>query len=344
MAPPIQSRKEPPWAVVVLLLIFFFPIGLYLLYQKLSAPPIGRSGGITFLIIGFVFFALAVIDIGERTLGWSHDGRVVTDSLFASVFYTAVSLISGLLCFMAAGMLFKKRRDYQLYAPFLFGHVTTSLDAVAQALSRDYLRVCRDLQRLINAGCLSSAYIDYSHRLFVFSRHWLASPPPPPSILSKEDATIGEEPDEADGVDSAALLTRIRELNETIRHPQLSNRIWQIEGLCRKIFQVVESQPEKQTQIRTFMQYYLPATLRLLDTYAQLESQQVHGENIDSAMRRVETMADTLAEAFKKQLDLLFSGEALDVSAEIRVLETMLARDGLTGSSPFSNPPDSEPS
>ena len=108
MAPPIQSRKEPPWAVVVLLLIFFFPIGLYLLYQKLSAPPIGRSGGITFLIIGFVFFALAVIDIGERTLGWSHDGRVVTDSLFAAVFYTAVSLISGLLCVMAAGMLFKK--------------------------------------------------------------------------------------------------------------------------------------------------------------------------------------------------------------------------------------------
>ncbi len=51
MAPPIQSRKEPPWAAVVLLLIFFFPLGLYLLYQKLSAPPIGRSGGTTFLII-----------------------------------------------------------------------------------------------------------------------------------------------------------------------------------------------------------------------------------------------------------------------------------------------------
>ena len=341
MAPPTQSRKGPSWAAVVLLLIFFFPIGLYLLYQKLSAPPIGRSGGITFLIIGFVFFALAVIDIGERTLGWPHDGRGGTDSLFASVVYTAVALISGLLCFLAAGMLFKKRHDYPLYAPYLLGHVTTSLDEVAQALSRDYLRVCRDLQRLINAGCLSSAYIDYSHRLFVFSRHWLASPPPPPSISSKED-DAEEEPNGADGIDSAALLARIRELNETIRHPQLSNRIWQIEGLSRKIFQVVESQPEKQPQIRAFMQYYLPATLRLLDTYAQLESQQVHGENIDSAMRRVETMADTLAEAFKKQLDLLFSGEALDVSAEIRVLETMLARDGLTGSSPFSDPPDSK--
>ncbi len=342
MAPQTQSRKAPPWAVVVLLLIFFFPIGLYLLYQKLSVPPIGRSGGITFLIIGFVFFALAVIDIGERTLGWSHDGRVVNDSLFASVFYTAVSLISGLLCFMAAGMLFKKRRDYQLYAPFLFGHVTTSLDAVAQALSRDYLRVCRDLQRLINAGCLSSAYIDYSNRLFVFSRQWLASPPPPPTVVSEEEEA--EEPSgDPDGTDSAVLLARIRELNETIRHPQLSNRIWQIEGLSRKIFQVVESQPEKQTQIRAFMQYYLPTTLRLLDTYAQLEAQQVHGDNIDSAMRRVEAMADTLAEAFKKQLDLLFSGEALDVSAEIRVLEAMLTRDGLTGDNPFSPPPDPNP-
>lgn len=105
---------------------------------------------------------------------------------------------------------------------------------------------------------------------------------------------------------------------------------------------MVESQPEKQPQIRSFMQYYLPATLRLLDTYSALEAQRVRGETIDEAMRGVEEMAGTLAEAFKKQLDRLFTGEALDVSAEIRVLETMLRRDGLMGDDPFSAPPDTK--
>lgn len=85
-----------------------------------------------------------------------------------------------------------------------------------------------------------------------------------------------------------------------------------------------------------------PATLRLLDTYSALEAQRVRGETIDEAMRGVEEMAGTLAEAFKKQLDRLFTGEALDVSAEIRVLETMLRRDGLMGDDPFSAPPDTK--
>ena len=336
MPPRVQNRKEPAWSAVVLLLIFFWPVGLYLLYRKLSIPPISRQGGVALLIVGTVFAAFGVLDIIKRTTGWPPSlGE--TDFFFSSVFYTGVSVGIGLICLLAGGMLLHKRRVYQRYAPFLLGHVTTSLDAVAQAWSRDYLRVSRELQYLINAGCLSSAYLDYTHRLFVFSRQWLPSPPPPPSGSGK-GLPVGTPEDP----DAAQLLDRIRALNETIRDPQLSNRIYQIEGLCEKIFQVVESQPEKQPQIRSFMQYYLPATLRLLDTYSALEAQRVRGETIDEAMRGVEEMAGTLAEAFKKQLDRLFTGEALDVSAEIRVLETMLRRDGLMGDDPFSAPPDTK--
>lgn len=330
------NRKEPAWSAVVLLLVFFWPVGLYWLYRKLSVPPISKKGGLALLIVGVVFVCMGILDILKRTTGWPPDiGE--TNFLFSSVFETGISLGVGLLCILLGGMLLKKRHMYQRYAPFLLGHVTTSLDTVAEALSCDYLRVGRDLQYLINAGCLSSAYIDYTHRLFVFSRQWLPSPPPPPGVPQPEPA-----PGTPEDPDAARLLGRIRELNETIRHPQLSNRIYQIEGLCEKIFKVVESQPEKQSQIRSFMQYYLPATLRLLETYSGLEAQQVRGETIDEAMRDVEEMAGTLAEAFKKQLDRLFAGEALDVSAEIRVLETMLRRDGLMGDDPFSVPPESK--
>lgn len=328
-----SGRADPSWLAVILLLVLFWPAGLYLLYRKFSVPPFGR-GGVVFLLIGFAFTGIAALDILKRATGWPPV-RGDAGFLLSSPVYTAVALAAGLLCFVAAGLLLQRRRDYRLYTPFLLGHVTTSLDAVADALSRDYLRVCRDLQRLINTGCLSSAYIDHTHRLFVFSRQWLASPPPPPAAGSED------EPEEAvpGNAGAARLLDQIRERAGKIRNPRLSNRILQIEGLCGKIFEVVTSQPEKQPQIRAFMQYYLPAALRLLDTYSRLESQQVHGDTIDKTMRDVEEMADTLAEAFKKQLDQLFSGEALDVSAEIKVMETMLRRDGLLEDHPFS-PPD----
>ena len=39
------------------------------------------------------------------------------------------------------------------------------------------------------------------------------------------------------------------------------------------------------------------------------------------------SMMDTIAAAFDKQLDSLFGEEALDISTDISVLETMMARE-----------------
>ena len=55
------------------------------------------------------------------------------------------------------------------------------------------------------------------------------------------------------------------------------------------------------------------------------------GENIDTSLTRIRSMMDTIAAAFDKQLDSLFGEEALDISTDISVLETMMAREGLTG-------------
>ena len=48
-------------------------------------------------------------------------------------------------------------------------------------------------------------------------------------------------------------------------------------------------------------------------------------------MKRVEEMMDTIVAAFEKQLDSLYGADALDLSADMTVLETMMAREGLAG-------------
>ena len=57
----------------------------------------------------------------------------------------------------------------------------------------------------------------------------------------------------------------------------------------------------------------------------------MEGENITETMRKIREVLATIEEAFEKQLDSLFSDEALDISTDISVLETMMAREGLTG-------------
>ena len=42
-------------------------------------------------------------------------------------------------------------------------------------------------------------------------------------------------------------------------------------------------------------------------------------------------MLRTIVAAFEQQLDALYGAEALDISTDITVLETMRAREGLTG-------------
>lgn len=116
MPPRVQNRKEPAWSTVVLLLIFFWPVGLYLLYRKLSIPPISRQGGVALLIVGTVFAAFGVLDIIKRTTGWPPSlGE--TDFFFSSVFYTGVSVGIGLICLLAGSMLLHKPAGISAVCP-----------------------------------------------------------------------------------------------------------------------------------------------------------------------------------------------------------------------------------
>ena len=48
-------------------------------------------------------------------------------------------------------------------------------------------------------------------------------------------------------------------------------------------------------------------------------------------MRRIEGNLTSLDGALKKQLDLLYESDALDISTDITVMENMLSREGLSG-------------
>ena len=92
-----------------------------------------------------------------------------------------------------------------------------------------------------------------------------------------------------------------------------------------------KSHPESSPQLHSFLSYYLPTTLKILRAYGQLEEQEISGENIAAAMERIEGMMDKVVDGFEKQLDLLFQGDAMDITADVEVLERMLAKDGLSG-------------
>ena len=107
----------------------------------------------------------------------------------------------------------------------------------------------------------------------------------------------------------------------------LSEKIDHLETVAGKIFREVEEHPEKQQQAATFLNYYLPTTLKLLDSYAKFEEAGIEGENLSRAQERIEETMDALIKGFDKQLDDLYRNEAMDIDSDIRVMENMLRRD-----------------
>ena len=99
-----------------------------------------------------------------------------------------------------------------------------------------------------------------------------------------------------------------------------------------KIVQDAIHDPDDVPQIRKFLDYYLPTTIKLLNAYDRMDSQGIEGENIDKTKSSILDMLDTAIDAFKKQLDSLFANQALDIETDIDVMNTMLRREGLSGS------------
>ena len=131
--------------------------------------------------------------------------------------------------------------------------------------------------------------------------------------------------------DGQKAIAEMKRLDNNIADPTISAQIVRLQQLSEKIFAQVKQNPEKLPQIRKFMNYYLPTTLKILNAYDRMSGAGVSGENIDTTLAKVEGMMRTIVSAFEKQLDALYGADALDISTDITVLENMMAREGLTG-------------
>ena len=146
----------------------------------------------------------------------------------------------------------------------------------------------------------------------------------------KEESTGNPELDKM-LKDGRLAVAEMKRLDDNIADPGISADIVRLEQVSQKIFDEVRRDPKKLPQIRKFMDYYLPTTLKLLNSYDRMSAAGISGENIDATLAKVEGMMRTIVAAFEKQLDSLYGAEALDISTDITVLENMMAREGLTG-------------
>ncbi len=128
------------------------------------------------------------------------------------------------------------------------------------------------------------------------------------------------------------MLSQIRQENALIPDAELTAQMDQLDDVANRIFHTVAEQPGKAPQIRRFMDYYLPTTLKMLQGYRKMDERQVSGQEAQETRAQIRRAMDVVLKAFDKQLNALYHDDMLDLSTDIDVMETMLRQDGLVDS------------
>lgn len=298
--------------------------------QKIRRVSYGRWA---LFCVGLPFMTAALICF-LTMLGMLYSGE---DALGFALMLTSLGLSvpGGILL----GLFRKKsraERRYERYRRVVGARAYMPIAEIAKIVRRRESRVISDLEDMVDRGYFGpEARVHLGEGLLIVDvDEALAAEAK--RVRSEQEAKSRAEEARAQAEKAPAdayeaLLQELRCLNERIEDEVMSQRIYRIEAVARATFLAVKQKPEKLPQIRRFMDYYLPTTIKLLDAYAGFEDQNVDGENIRASKENIEHMTETLSVAFEKQFDSLFLTETMDINAEIRTMDSLLRQDGYIG-------------
>ena len=236
----------------------------------------------------------------------------------------------------------KKIKRFRSYVKTLNGKPYANVKDLAKSVRKSEKFVRKDLKRMIakrmfleghldkNGVCFMAtddAYEQYIETERNMEERKAEEARKPKTQLSEDVKKVIEEGDR--------YIEEIRRSNDAIPGVEISNKIYHLENVIRRIFQRVEKHPELINDLHKFMDYYLPTTMKLLNAYEELDKQDMLGENIKTAKQEIENTLDTINVAFENLLDSFYKETAWDVSSDISVLKTMFAQEGLTEKNNF---------
>lgn len=285
--------------------------------------------GVLLLLCALAALPSAIYWLPEAlTEGGSYWTWLVEDSM-----PMVMSLTGGIGCLFGGWHIRTSRRMRRKIDKIVGDAKYMYIQDIADALPCSYDKCCKHLENCIDEGLFGpDAYLDMRRKCLVVSQR---PPEPTPAPAPKPEKQPEKQTDMPERDQYQKILDELRRVNDAIPDEEMSDKISRLEAVSAKIFEQAKSDPDKLPQMRKFMDYYLPTSLKLLNTYAELDRQGIEGDNITESKRRIELTMDTLVKAFENQLDRLFASDALDVSTDIDVMQNMLRADGLTDDAPF---------
>lgn len=308
----------------------------------IAKKPAGRVLGIVLNVIGTIGsigFAIPLVICSIIKISSEYASIGMDIAIWILAFFFILSI-----CLSYKGASLRNRvKRFRKYVRCLSERNYCRIDELASSVAKSNKYVIKDLREMTRLDMFREGHMDDDKTYFMLSNEvyeeYLKSKEAYNMRKAEEKKKDKNDNDIKDGNKSEIELisemrekyiSEIRYANDVIEEKEISMKLDRLEKIVDEIFKQVEKNPEKLSEVRKFTNHYLPMTLKLVNSYKELNNQAIEGDNIKKAKVEIEKSIDLINGAFANLLDDLFEDVVLDISSDISVLKTLFTQEGLT--------------
>ena len=309
----------------------------------INRKPPGRISGIACIVLGSVGISLYGLSLLSFTVVNIISGGIIGSSVFVLLFLLFV--ISIVVLFK--GLNLKRRVDrFKRYVTIMDRRTYITIKDLSKLTKQKERFLVKDLEKMIDMGMFYQGHIDEEKAHFMITdevyNDYLNLKKQEIEDKKKEQRLEEEIKNLSDKDVQSTLkvgrdyIKEIKSVKNELYREEISMKLDKLSNISEEILKQIEKNPKKVEEVNKFINHYLPITLKLINSYEELNAQSLQGENIQKAKIEIEESIDLINKAFENLLDDLFEDIRLDISTDISVLKTLFKQEGL-GEEDFKN-------
>lgn len=301
------------------------------------ASILARIGAI---LAGMVFFAMTIDSYTEFTYGGGFA------MLLGAIVSGVLTLASPYILWKVADKYKRLSNNYVRFLRELGDNTVISIRDLASGVAQSEEQTRKDILYMMKKNYFKQARIVENGKIFIldiptfklykekldklpsYRENLTSDTSPMDESLSPED--INRQKANEIIKESILSLDQISETKNDIKDPTFREDVDHLLKNSEDILKIIEKYPDKATYIGKFSTYYLPTSLKLVESYKDFELVNSDDSRILKSMAEIDESIRTISEAFNKMKIDLLDDRAMDVKTEIDTINLLLKQEGLT--------------
>lgn len=231
---------------------------------------------------------------------------------------------------------FMKR--YSKYYKELKFKKTELIDDLADTLSVNRKSVIQDLKKAVKEKLIPHGHFVHENKIFMVSdrmySEYIARQADYDRYYDQkieERKRAKERTPEIEKVlhKGQEYIAQIHKSNDIIKDKDISDKLDRMEDIVTAIFHEVDLDPSQGKNLGMFIDYYLPTTEKLLETYIDMDEKTVKGKNVKKMQKEIAEALNSINDAFECLLERFYDEKEMDIASDIKVMGAMMKQDGL---------------